>query len=303
MKKKAKASTNRATAAPATKGVDFAKLMGLDVRDPAQRKIVNRAEDMVEDILERQRKRRGASPVRGLSLTPEQWALLIAFVMGQFGPKPPAPAPVPVPVPEPGAPPVPPAPPVKPPKPPSELRFIRDGRYILTGATVGGPLGPRVGEASLRWLAGDDSGTPLKQKQVDDIRFETDFTPKDQNGKAFGPNDPSWEEPPNDTAKSAAANDQGQPDIAPCSPLFEAGPDPDQAGHGEWSVDISREYRKANKGCSPRFRGRTDPGQGIKIMNPRIVGPDYDDGEGPAVVPLTLRDGTPIEFLRVGRGA
>lgn len=299
--KKAVAAKPRASKSP-----DIAKLMGVDLHDPAQRKLANRAEDLLEDVLAKRSKMRGAA-ARALSIPPELIAALIAMIMAQLN-KPPAPTPVPTPTPTPTPGPTPGPTPTPTPSPtptpaPGKQRFIRGGRAILTGATLGGPLGPRVGENTLRFLATGEGGPSLKPHQVGDIRYEFDYTPKDQNGKAFGPNDPSWNEPPNDTAIAAGVVDEGQGDLAPVRLMYDAEPDPDQNGHGDFSADLSREYKSANEGCNPRIRARCDAGQGIRISNLRFVGPDYGDGEDPANVPVTLRDGTPIEFLRCGRGA
>jgi len=231
----------------------------------AQRLAVNRHEDLVEDLTLMKRGKRAVTRLRKLSADQlSGLAALLAMLWQMFHPAP-TPAPVPSPTPEPTPEPTPAPAPTPVPTPAHVARIVDGGRGKITGATKGGPLGPRLSSAVMKGLlAGQKFGNELL-----DVRLELDDTPMLEDGSFMGADDPRWAGQPN------APYRPGVDTVPPTQPIrlrF--------VYDGDGSADLAHEY--ANFGCSPRIRVRVPSGGGGTLTDIYFEGPDYGDGK-PAV--------------------
>lgn len=161
----------------------------------------------------------------------------------------------------------PPPPPVvvTPPIPPGVVHIV-GGRAKITGATKGGPLGPRIKPEVLKaLLSGERFGD-----EILDLRLELDNTPLGADGKDFGADDPRWVGQP-------SAPHPGEGPIQPFRLKF--------SYQGDGSADLAHEY--ANFGCTPRIRVRVPAGGGGALTDLFFEGPDYKDGSAPVRIDVT----------------
>jgi hypothetical protein len=176
-------------------------------------------------------------------------------------------------------------------------------------------------------------GTTKDNDLVHGIIYFFDVSPIDQNGKVFSGNDPSWRRDPQPSAGGLAASHEGdrvqaytygpgkQPAgvnaITPmrlCAPggeIIHAEIDPaqyappDTMDPEQISADLNREY--INYGCTPVIAAWAGPRQGAIIPIEGFHGPDYGDGQGPAIIPVKFRGPNgkvyDVTAVLVGRGA
>jgi hypothetical protein len=172
--------------------------------------------------------------------------------------------------------------------------------------------------------ASPEGATEAQRERANGILFFFDCTPTDQKGKKFSGNDPAWKKDPQPSAGGLAASHGGGrvqqyiPDrkgtmegaITPlrlCAPdgeIIHADIDPAQQGTGDASADLNREY--INFGCTPVINAEADMGQGAVILIEGFHGPDYEDGEGFALIPVQFKLGGKVydvTKLLIGRGA
>lgn len=269
------------------KAPNMAKLLGVDLRDPAAKLGVMRAEDVLEDLQPRRARLRGAT-IRGFTLPPlDQLAALIALIMSLLPkPKPvqpPAPPPVPV---DPGQPPVEPEEPAE----DGPRHRIDGGTAKVTGIQegVGGKWkDDEIVPGSVRaWVELDEARVDAicaeKANAPQVCRIMTDATPK-AGSYVFKPKDPTWEQDP----QPGSVEDPG---AEPMRLVWED--DTDQ-------IYLTHEYH--DYGCRNWIRCSIPPGTGAEIRDPHYVGPRYGSGSF-ANIPLTRKNKV-VKRIVVGRGA
>lgn len=218
-----------------------------------------RLEDMSDTITQAA----GGTPPGWLEEVLKQFGPLIAMLIAQAFTKKPKPEPV-APTAHQDFPPPKPVVVVPPPVPPGVVHIL-GGHAKITGATKGGPLGPRLSKAVVDGLlAGQKFGD-----EILDLRLELDNTPTD-GAKDFGADDPRWLGQP-----SAPHPNEGP--IQPFRLKF--------TYEGDGSADLAHEY--ANFGCTPRIRVKVPAGGGGALTNIFFEGPDYQDGSVPVRIEVT----------------